>query len=85
METMPPTEEELAGLLRELRPAPDAWVQAAIELPALRATVNDLALLAEADVAVRQAMLANLEEAVRQQGVEPTPRLLSELRARLVG
>ncbi len=76
-------EEEIAQRLREIRPAPAPWVQAAKELPALRRTVDDLVLLAEADVAVREAMVTDLEAAVREQGVEPTPRLLEELRERL--
>ena len=76
-------EEALAGLLRELPPAPRAWVQAATELPALRSTVDDLVLLAEADAQVREAMVADLEAAVRERGIEPTPRLLAELGKRL--
>jgi hypothetical protein len=76
-------EEEIARRLRDLKPAPSDWVQAAKDLPEFRRTVEDLALLAEADADVRAAMLADLEAAVREQGVEPTPRLLAELRERL--
>lgn len=67
----------------KLRPAPAAWVQAAIELPTLRRIVDDLAALAEADAEVRAAMLADLEAAVRERGVAPTPRLIADLRERL--
>lgn len=76
-------EEQIASLLRELRPAPDAWVEAATELPAFRRAVDDLVLLAEADAQVREAMRVDLEAVVRAQGVEPTSRLLAELRERL--
>lgn len=83
MGTVSRDEEQIAALLRELRPAPDAWVEAAKELPAFRRAVDDLVLLAEADAQVREAMRVDLEAVVRAQGVEPTSRLLAELRERL--
>lgn len=76
-------EDDIARQLRELRPAPQEWVQAAKELPEFRRTVDQLVLLAETDAEVRAAMVADLEAAVREQGVEPTPQLLAELHERL--
>jgi hypothetical protein len=76
-------EERLAGLLRLLRPAPQGWVQAAAELPRLRAVLDDLVERAEADAAFRAALIADLEAALAREGVEPTPRLVAALRIRL--
>jgi hypothetical protein len=77
------TEERLARLLRLLKPAPRGWVEAAAELPRLRAVLDDLVERAEADAAFRSALIADLEAALAREGVEPTPRLVEQLRARL--
>jgi hypothetical protein len=76
-------EERLGQLLRLLRPAPTGWVEAAAQLPRLRAICDDLVARAEADAAFRAALVADLEAALARQGVEPSERTLSELRARL--
>jgi hypothetical protein len=76
-------EERLAELLALLPPAPTGWVRAAQELPALRRTLNGLVARAEADAAFRAALIADLEHALEAEGVEPTPRVLEELRSRL--
>ena len=76
-------EERLAGLLRMLKPAPQGWVEAAAELPRLRAVLDDLVERAEADAAFRTALIADLEAVLAREGVEPTPRLVEQLRARL--
>jgi hypothetical protein len=76
-------EERLGGLLRLLRPAPRGWVEAAAELPRLRAVLDDLVERAEADAAFRAAVIADLESALEREGVEPTPRLVEALRNRL--
>jgi hypothetical protein len=76
-------EERLAGLLRMLRPAPQGWVEAAAELPRLRAVLDDLVERAEADAAFRTALIADLEAVLAREGVEPTPRLVAALRIRL--
>jgi hypothetical protein len=81
----PWNEERLAQLLGQLPPAPAAWVRAAQELPALRRTLDELAARAEADVAFRERLVADLEAALAAEGVEPTPRVLDEMRARLEG
>jgi hypothetical protein len=76
-------EERLAELLALLPPAPTGWVRAAQELPALRRTLDGLVARAEADAAFRTALVADLERALEAEGVEPTPRVLDELRSRL--
>ena len=76
-------EERLAGLLRMLKPAPQGWVEAAAELPRLRAVLDDLVERAEADAAFRTALIADLEAVLAREGVEPTPRLVAALRSRL--
>jgi hypothetical protein len=79
------SEERLAELIALLPPAPQGWVEAAIELPRVSAAIDDLATRAMADRQTRQAILADLEEAVRAAGVEPRPKLVESLRARLSG
>ena len=76
-------EERLGVLLRLLRPAPRGWVEAAAELPRLRAVLDDLVERAEADAAFRATVVADLEAALAREGVEPTPRLVRELQTRL--
>jgi hypothetical protein len=77
------TEEELAELIATLRPAPMAWVQAAVELPQARGAIDELVAQALSDRARREAVLADLEAALKDAGIEPRPRLLADLRARL--
>lgn len=77
------SEERLGRLLAVLKPAPRGWVEAAAQLPHLRAVLDGLVERAEADAAFRAALIADLEAAVAREGVEPTPRVLRELRARL--
>ena len=76
-------EERLGGLLRLLRPAPVGWVQAAQELPAARRSMDEIVARAEADLAFREALIADLEIALEQAGYEPDRRLMDELRKRL--
>ena len=78
-----PNEERLGELLRVLRPAPQGWVRAAQELPAARASFDEIVARAEADLAFRDALVADLETALGQAGYEPGDRLLDELRKRL--
>jgi hypothetical protein len=73
-------EERVAALLRRLPPAPSAWVQAAQELPASRRALDEIVARAEADLAFRNALVADLEAALAEQGVEPDLRVLEELR-----
>jgi len=76
-------EERLGQLLRLLRPAPRGWVEAAAQLPRLRDVMDDLVRRAEEDAAFRTALLADLEAALADEGVEPTRQALTELRTRL--
>jgi hypothetical protein len=77
------TEEELAELIAVLPPAPPAWVDAAVQLPLARATIDELVAQAVADRDRREAVLSDLEAALREAGVTPRPHLVDDLRARL--
>lgn len=76
-------EERLGALLRVLRPAPKGWVEAAQELPGARRTLDDLVERAESDLEFRAAVLADLEIALEQAGIEPDRRAVSWLKERL--
>jgi len=76
-------EERLGVLLRLLRPAPSAWVRAAQELPGARLSFDGIVARAEADLAFRAALIADLEQALAAEGLEPDRRVLDELRERL--
>jgi hypothetical protein len=78
-------EERLAELLGLLKPAPAGWAQAAQELPALRRALDGLVARAESDAAYRARVVADLQAALEAEGVEPTRRVLDELRERLEG
>jgi hypothetical protein len=75
--------ERLAGLVRALPPAPEAWIRAAQELPAARRGLDDILRRAEADAAFRQALVDDLESALEQAGYFPDPPLIDALRERL--
>ena len=77
-------EERLGELLRLLPPAPAGWVEAAQELPRVRADLDALIARAERDVAFRQALVDDLEDALRVAGVEPRPVVVEHLRRRFV-
>lgn len=79
------SEERIAELVALLPPPPTGWIEAAIELPRVRAVIDELTTRATADRRIRQAMLADLEEALLTSGVEPRPYLLESLRVRLTG
>ena len=73
-------EERIGRLLRLLPPAPEGWVQAAQELPAARAMLDELVARAEQDAAFRLQLQADLERAVAAAGYEPSPFVISGLR-----
>ena len=75
--------ERLSRLIGMLPPAPEAWVRAAQELPAARRELETIVERAEADAAFRAALVADLESALRAEGVEPTRPVLDELRRRV--
>ena len=77
-------EERLGELLRLLPPAPAGWVEAAQELPRARADLDALVERAEQDAAFRQALVEDLEDALRSAGVEPRPVVVEHLRRRFV-
>jgi hypothetical protein len=76
-------EERLGALLRVLRPAPRGWMEAAQELPEARRALDDLVARAESDLEFRAAVLADLEVALEQAGVEPDRRTVSWLEEQL--
>jgi hypothetical protein len=76
-------EERLGELLRVMRSAPSGWVSAAQELPAARRSLDEIVARAEADLAFRDALVADLEEALAREGYEPDRRLLPDLERRL--
>jgi hypothetical protein len=76
-------EERLGALLRVLPPAPPGWIRAAQELPGARRALDDLVARAESDLEFRAAVLADLEVALEQAGVEPDRRTVSWLEDQL--
>jgi hypothetical protein len=74
--------DTLGRLIAALPPAPEGWVKAAQELPAARRGIDEIVDRAVADAAYRARVVANLESALAEVGVEPTPPLLDELRER---
>ena len=76
-------EERLGELFRLLPEVPEGWARAAQELPTARAALDTLVARAEADAAERERIVADLEDALAAEGVEPTSILLAEARARL--
>ena len=78
-------EERLAALLRRLPPAPEAWVEAARQLPQTRAELDEILERAEADQAFRRALVSDLEAALAAEGYQPRGELVRPLRERLRG
>ena len=81
-EQSPWNEERLAELLALLKPPPAGWIEAAAKLPRLRAVLDDIVARAEADAELRAALIADLEATLAREGVEPSPRVVDELRKR---
>ncbi len=76
-------EQQIAELLRLLKPAPEAWVTAAQELPPARGRLDELVERAEADARYRKELIADLERALEAAGLAPSPALVALLRERL--
>jgi hypothetical protein len=72
----------LARLIAALPPAPQGWVQAAQMLPVARRGIDEIVERAVADAAYRERVVADLESALADAGLEPTPPILEELRER---
>jgi hypothetical protein len=75
--------DRLAQLIAALPPAPGGWVAAAQELPRVRQSLDDLLARAEADAELRSRLVADLESALAESGISPTPRILEEARTRI--
>jgi len=76
-------EERIAELLRALPTPPQGWIEAAKELPAARRGLETIVARLERDERLRALLQADLEEALRVEGVEPTPAVVALLRRRL--
>jgi hypothetical protein len=76
-------EQRLADLIATLAPAPAAWVRAAQELPAARASLDSIVERAQADAAYREQVVADLEAALAAEGIEPDRHLVNALRRNL--
>ncbi len=74
--------DRLGRLIAVLRPVPVGWVRAAQELPTARRGIDDIVDRAVADAAYRERVVSDLESALAEVGVEPTPPILEELRER---
>jgi len=73
----------LARRLAALPPAPKGWLEAAQELPLMMRNLDDLLTQAVTDAGLRDRLVADLESALAESGIRPTPRLLDEARSRL--
>jgi hypothetical protein len=76
-------EETLANILRTLPTPPQAWVQAAQEIPLARRGLDDIVERARADQAFRDALIVDLEQALEAAGFESDPALAEAVRDRL--
>jgi hypothetical protein len=76
-------EERIAELLRLLPAVPEGLVRAAQELPSARAEIDGIVARAEEDSAYRSSVIADLDAALEAEGLEPTPSVVSMLRAAL--
>ena len=76
-------EEQLGKLLGALPPAPKGWVQAAQELPRARRELDTIVSRANADAEYRASVVADLEAALQNVGIEPDEALVAALRALL--
>jgi hypothetical protein len=74
--------ETLGRLIAALPPPPDGWLRAAQDLPAARRGIDVIVDQAVADAAYRERVVSDLESALAEVGLEPTPPLLAELRER---
>jgi hypothetical protein len=76
-------EERIAELLHALPTPPKGWREAAKELPTARRELDAIVERIERDEQFRALVQADLEEALRGEGVEPTPAVVALLRRRL--
>jgi hypothetical protein len=76
-------EETLGELLSALPPAPEAWVRAAQELPALRRGLAEIVERAEVDDEYRRRVVADPEAALEEADVVAHAEAVEILRRRL--
>jgi hypothetical protein len=76
-------EENLAGLLGALPPAPEAWAQAARELPRTREELADALGRIEADEEFRRVVLRDLDGALGPVAPEDRAARAAAIRAHL--
>jgi hypothetical protein len=76
-------EETLAVLLRTLPAAPKAWVKAAQEIPLARRGLDDIVERARADLAFREALIADAESTLEGAGFDHDPALAEAVREHL--
>lgn len=74
----------ITSLLAALPPVPEGWVTAAQELPAARRALDLLIERAAADAELKRRLVADLESALAESGIAPTPQLLRAARERLL-
>jgi hypothetical protein len=72
--------ELLALRLRELRPAPAAWVEMASSLPVIRRALDEIDERVISGASDRAQQTAALEEALRRVEVDPTSERVERLR-----
>jgi hypothetical protein len=75
--------DAIARLLAALPPAPAGWVAAAQQLPQARAAFDSLLEQAAADAELRARLIADLEAALTDAGIVPTPHFVELARERL--
>ena len=76
-------EEQLGELLNVLPPAPDAWVQAAKELPLARQRLEQIVERAKADESYRRHVVGDPETALEQAEVVAHAQNVEIIRRRL--
>ena len=76
-------EGRIAEFLRALPAPPQGWVEAAKQLPTARRELDTIVERIERDERFRELVRADLEEALRVEGLEPTPAVIALLRQRL--
>jgi hypothetical protein len=76
-------EERIAELLRALPATPQGLLEAAKQLPVARRELETVVERIERDERFRALVEADLEGALRAEGVEPTPAAVALLHLRL--
>ena len=76
-------EERVGDLLSALRPAPEAWVRAAQDLPLLRRGLDEIVRRAEADGEFRRRVVTEPESVLEEADVVAHADAVELLRRRL--